>query len=223
MKRLAYILAILCVGTALALTPNERKMVQKIKAEVEEGQADYDAARAGWARADKKAADAEGHAAETEGKLAKAQGDFDRVNKDNKRMQPVYDECTSKWGLGAIWFGIKDLTKHLLIMLAVLVVLAIGLWIASIAAPEAKPIIMIVFYSVGGVFKGIGRGIGLVFTALHNLLERLVAKLKPKPAPPAPFIPPPLEGPTGATGPGPGAIGIAALGGKDNGNDKKDS
>lgn len=159
-------------------------MVQTIKAQVEEGQTNYNAARAGWNSADQKAAAADAHAAETDLKLGDAQKKFDAVNKDNAKMRPVYLECTSKWGLGAIFFGIRDLIKHLLILAAVLAVLAIGIWILSIASPAAAPVITLALRAVGGVFSTAGRGIAAFFGMLHQLLQKLVAKLTPAPKPP---------------------------------------
>lgn len=184
MKTLLTLCLVLGIGlSAVALTPNERKMVQTIQAQVREGQADYDAARAGWARADEQTAAAQATADQAAADLKAAQSKFDAVNKDNERMKPVYDQCTSHWGLGAIAYGIGELVKHLLILLAVIVVLAIGIWILSIAAPVTAPFIMIGLRAVGGVFKIAGRGVAAAFGVLHSLLQRLLAK---KPTPPVP-------------------------------------
>lgn len=220
MKKLftiCYIFAVVFITAALALTPNERKMVQTIKAQVEEGQRDYKDARAGWDSADRNAALADARAAETDLRLKTAQSQFDAVNKDNARMKAVYDECTSKWGLGAIFFGVRDLAKHIFIMIAVLVGLMLVIWIVSIAVPVTAPFIMIGLRAIGGVFSVAGRGVAAFFGLLHRLLQALVAKLKPAPAllalpappppprviPPAPsllfLVPPTPTGPTGPT------------------------
>ncbi len=170
--------------TAFGLTPQERKMVQTIKAQVEEGQRQYDGALIDVRNAKGEAKSANDTAADTASKLKEAQDKFDAVNKDNERMKPVYDQCTSHWGLGAIAYGVGELVKHLLILLAVIVVLAIGIWILSIAAPETAPFIMLGLRAVGGVFRVAGKGIAAGFGAIHTLLTKLVAKLKPASVPP---------------------------------------
>jgi hypothetical protein len=202
----ALAIALLATPPSHALTPSERKLVQDAQAQLRAGAAEYKAA-------DARAAEAEQHATEAGQRAAAAeqtavdlgksvtvlQGqvkDFadkaDAIAKERDKYKSVYDECTKNWGLGAIFYGIKDLTKHIFITIIVLVVLAVGIWILSIAVPVTGPFIALGLRAIGGVFALVGRGVSATFGALHSLLVRV---LTPKPAPPplTPPAPPPIK------------------------------
>jgi hypothetical protein len=175
MKRffLLWTLILTFTGLTLGLTPNERKAVQLAQQELRQGQADYAAAKAALAAADQRAADAQVHAATTDQKLGEAQKQFDTVNKDNVRMKPVYDQCTSKWGIGAIIFGVKDLAKHLMWVAIGGVALIIALYALSFAFP--------IF---GVILAAVVRFFTMIFHGINAALRALEAHLKP--TPPAP-------------------------------------
>jgi hypothetical protein len=201
MKRFYYIIAFAFLTSVFALTPNERKMVQTIKTQVEEGQADYAASQAALSQANHDTAAAAQTAATTASDLAEAQKKFDTVNKDNARMKPVYDQCTKFCGFGAILYGVGRII-HCLMWLVIgvvaLIVVIVGLSIA--------------FPAFGAAMSIVATGLRIPLAALHNVLLRFEAWLKsrkpaPTPTPPpapvtAPAAPPPdAAGPTGAVGP----------------------
>lgn len=180
------------MSSALALTSSERKLVQNIQAQVREAQADYRAAKESTAEADARAAAAEQHAQAADNHAATTDLELGTLKKqisdaaareanDLKliaKMKPVYDQCTSHYGLGAIAYGVGELAKHLLIAIAVLAVLGVGIYVLSF------------FFPIFGVMLGvILKFVGLAFKAIIGAVKRLLS-LIPKPthlpAPPPP-------------------------------------
>jgi hypothetical protein len=116
----------------VGLPPKQQNYVEQAKTELHRGMSEFAEASVKIANADKRASEAELHAAVT-GTALDALGvqitkAYDRekaLAKDNARMKPVYDECTSWWDLGAFIYGFKQLFKHLLILAAVVAGVAI--------------------------------------------------------------------------------------------------
>lgn len=68
----------------------------------------------------------------------------------------IVDQVNSRWGLGAFAYGFKMLFKHLLIMIAVLAVVAIGILVLSFFFPFIIPLIKMIGNVLAGVFNWIG-------------------------------------------------------------------
>lgn len=177
--------SVLLGPSASALTPQERKIIQAAQVQIEQAMVDYAATKSALTDAQQQAAEAEGHAAQTDkdaGVLKKQVDDAYAREKalalDNARMKPVYDECTSKWGLGAIFYGIKELVKHLFIAAIVVVILIVGIMVLSFFFPL-----------IGVIFGAVIRGVSSVFRILPTLLTGMVNlaifRSKSKPPPPA--------------------------------------
>src|SRR5437868_3630217 len=115
MKRTFLIFGLILVSAfSFGLTPAERTVVQRAQIQLRQGKADYAAAKNALAAADQKAADAQAHATATDAANAQLTKDVktfsdkaDSIAKERDKMKPVYDQCTAKWGIGAIIFGIK--------------------------------------------------------------------------------------------------------------------
>lgn len=159
-KFLSLILVALFLSpSAMALTAQERKIIEAAQAQIEIAMQDYAATKTALTNAQQAAADAEGHAAQTDqaaGVLKKQVDDAYAREKalaaDNAKMKPVYDEVRKYWGLGAIMYGIKELVKHLFITIIVVAVLLVGIIVLSFFFP----VVGVVFSLVIGVFRRIG-------------------------------------------------------------------
>jgi hypothetical protein len=159
-KFLALFLGVLFLSpSAFALTPQERKIIEAAQAQIEIAMQDYAATKTALTTAQQAAIDADAHAAQTDqaaGVLKKQVDDAYAREKalasDNAKMKPVYDEVRKYWGLGAIFYGIKELVKHLLITIIVVGVLLVGVAILSFFFP----VVGVVFGFVVGVFRRIG-------------------------------------------------------------------
>jgi hypothetical protein len=101
---------------------------------------------------------------------------------DNAKMKPVYDEVRGYWGLGAIFYGIKELLKHLIIAAIVVVILIVLIIIGSV-------VLQIVFPWLIPIFRGIGAAFGIAVEFLKSLIDRLKPKPTPTPPPPTPLPP----------------------------------
>lgn len=177
MKKTALTCALLCalLSTAFALTPAERKQLQEIQGYVRQGQIEYQQAMSAVGEADQRASLAEEHAATTDTAIENVRKDIkaahDRevtLGKDNAKMKPVYDECVSKWGIGAILFGIKRLTRNLLITALVGAALVAILYGLSFAFP----IFGVALAAVTRIFR-------TIFRALAATMHRLTLHLHP--------------------------------------------
>jgi hypothetical protein len=161
-KILSILLALTLAATpAYALTPKERKVVQKALTDLREAKREYADAQAKLALADERAvqaeqnaADAWGHATVTYEKALTLSKQIDTAHKNEQtmanavaKMKPVYDKCMRWFGVGAILFGFGMLFKHTLIAAAVLLVLAAILWFA---VPLARPILRVPLPPCGG-------------------------------------------------------------------------
>lgn len=102
--------------------------------------------------------------------LRKANSDYESKVKDqniklnklsdkNAKMQKVYDQVNKYWGIGGILYGFGQLFKHLLILTAVIIVVALLLFAASVALKGFFPWLA----PVGAFFNMIGRGIASLF------------------------------------------------------------
>lgn len=185
-KILACILGLMVVisPSASALTAQERKIIQAAQAQIEIAMKDYAATKTALTDAQQAAADAEGHAAQTDQAAAVLKKQVDDAYNQEKalaasvaKMKPVYDECTSKWGLGAIFYGIKELVKHLFIAAIVLGVLAVGVLVLSFFFPLIGVIL-------GAIIRVISSVFGVLGALLKSLIDRLSSIFKPKPTPP---------------------------------------
>ena len=197
MKRAALycIFGVFFVTSSFALTPVERKLVLSIQSEVRQAQADYAKVQADLRQADANAADAYNRAVAAETQTAQTQSALGTLQKaindaaaytaglakQVTKMKPVYDQCTSHWGLGAIAYGVGELAKHLLIAVAVIAVLGVGLYVASFFFPWIGVALGVVGRVIADGFRAIGRAL----KSLGNLIP------KPKPSPPPPAPPPP--------------------------------
>jgi hypothetical protein len=126
---LAMILLLLLSSSAFGLTPAERKLVLKAKAEVKAAKAAVKAAQVendeAWdsaEQADSRALTAQ-HQAEVEHtNLVKAVTLVDE-------WRPKIEQDKRWFGLGRIVFGLADLAKHLLLLAAAIAILAVVFWI----------------------------------------------------------------------------------------------
>jgi hypothetical protein len=158
MKQLLILLAIAC----LALTPAERNIVTDAKKHLDAAKAEniqaWDSAQSAW----NTAAEADAHAKQTDAEAATVRQQIEVAHKNeqalatsNAKMKPVYEQCTKWWGIGAILYGFGQLAKHLLILLAVLVVLAVAVLVLSFFFPAMGPFIRMVGTFFGAVFNRI--------------------------------------------------------------------
>jgi hypothetical protein len=166
MKKLLIIaLALSCV----ALTPQEKKVALKAKNELAEARKERDQAKGELAQAQQAASDSSisaNQAGERANGLQK-QVDSEHAQlqtavNSNAKMKPVYDRVNKYWGIGGIIYGFGQLFKHILILLAVLVGIAILLVVASFFFPALGPILSFVL----------------------SIWNRFLALFKPKPTPP---------------------------------------
>jgi uncharacterized membrane protein len=105
--------------------------------------------------------------ADDRAKTAEAQAktehdELQRAANENAKLRPQAEKLKSlsgHWGINAILFGIGLLVKHILIMIAVIAVLVLILWVASMFVPWLAP--------VGNLFRG--------------LIARIILIFKPKP------------------------------------------
>ena len=172
-KFLSLVLVVLFLSpSAMALTAQERKIIQAAQSQIEIAIQDYAATKTALTNAQQQAADADSHAAITDqaaGVLKKQVDDAYAREKalaiENAKMKPVYDECTKWFGLGAFVYGFKELIKHLLILAGVVIVLGVVVLVLVIIFPWLIPI-----------FVGI---IGAINSAIQAILAMF--KRKPKP------------------------------------------
>jgi hypothetical protein len=162
MKRFVFTLLAL---TCLALTPAERKLVQATQAELHQAQSEYTKAKDQATLADLRAADAQKTAADTNVKLADAQKQIkeysdkaDAIAAERDKMKPVYDRVNKGWGLGAIWYGIQDLSKHLL---------WVGLGVLGL---------VVVLYALSFAFPAIGAALAVV-TSVFRVIAAFITRI----------------------------------------------
>jgi hypothetical protein len=201
---------------AFALTPSERDTLKQVQAYVRQGQVEYNAAMESAAEADQRAADAyaqaslaKQHADDTDKAVGVVKKQIDdahnrevALKKDNDKMKPVYDQVNSKWGLGAFAYGFKVLSRHLLIMAAVIIVLIIGCVIAAAIFPEVLvPIFAGIFHVIGIVFHIIGYFVDKGLRAIAMLFRKSPPPTPPLSMPTTQAVPPPNTTPAPAPAP----------------------
>lgn len=195
MKR-AFILFFLAAfaSTSFALTDQERKIVMDAKQhwqsamrEREQMKADIVAAQSAATSAAQSASLAQASAQSAETKAQDAQKQVDVEHKNLvaaeslvKKMQKVYDQCTSHWGLGAIAYGVGELAKHIFIAIIVIAVLGIGIFVLSFFFPL-----------IGVIFGVVARAIGAGLRALGRILKNMLPAHAPPLTPPPASTPPP--------------------------------
>lgn len=164
MNKWLLILSICC----LALTPAEKKAIQQAKDYVDKAKQENIEAWGEAKQAWDKAYDAEQHAKNTDVEITKTKKQIEEAHKneqrlgdENAKMKPVYDQVNKYWGIGGIIYGFQRLAKHLLILLAVLVGLALIIWVVSLFVPWLKPLI--------GIFNNI-------LTSILNFIKNLFKK-----------------------------------------------
>lgn len=84
--------------------------------------------------------------------------DYDKAAAKITAQDKIIKEVNGAWGLGAFIYGFKVLTKHLLILAAVIVVLLIAAWVLSLFFPL------------------VGVGLTFVFGAISSIINRIRGK-----------------------------------------------
>jgi hypothetical protein len=164
MKKLAYtcLLVCACLSTASALTKKERALVTVIQSEVREGINDLSQSHTELANAQKQILDTQHYAFETDkaigvvkAKAAEEHKNLVAFAKLNAKMKPVYDQVTKWCGFGAIVYGLGRIVHCLMwlvIGIVILVVVVIGLSVASPAFGAAVSIILTMLRIPVGLF-----------------------------------------------------------------------
>lgn len=136
------LLLVVLATSVLALTPAERKLVERAKTHLQEAKKEKAASDAEVILADQRATESENHVKETDDKLVTLNGDIKKAHDnekilaaENDKMRPVYEKCNRWWGIGAIAWGFGRLFRNLLITAVALAVLAGVLWGLSFFFP----------------------------------------------------------------------------------------
>lgn len=157
-RTLLTILALAC----LALTPVEKRAVNKAITKIAEAQAHYaDSDKKiieAWAYASK----ADARAFETDAKIGPLQEQINVSHKNEEELAKKVGKYEPFWKMGHRWFGIGGilqgfgiLATHALILIGFIVIALIAFWGLSLAFPILRPIIAI----IAGFFKRIWAGI----------------------------------------------------------------
>ncbi len=144
MKRICAILLILC-SSAFALTPHERQLVTKARDELRLHDQERDKAIAESEAAKQTAAQSAESAnlAEQRAQTAEAQATAEHaqlvIAVGYKVKADKLDSLNKHWGLNAVLYGFGVLARHILILIAVLIVLAILIGVGSLLLKTAFP------------------------------------------------------------------------------------
>lgn len=158
-KFLTIFLVLLMSIGAMGLTPRERTIVKHAQEHLYVAGLQFNAAQAHAKAADDAMVEANRHLATAEKEVKDAHQREINLAKDNDKMRPVYLKVTSKWGLGAIFFGIALLLKHLLILGLVILSLMAALYALSFMFPVigvAVKAIAVFIHMVGGWIHTVG-------------------------------------------------------------------
>jgi phage-related protein len=172
MKKFLILILILNCSVALALNENEKKLVIHAKGALSEAQKNYNTQKLQAEQAEKRAEEAEKeaeeankNAAQTAQNILTLQGDIKKASAREAKLvirvnnlQRLEKKVNSLWGIGAIIYGFERLAKHIFILIAVLIGLALILWVVSFFVPWLKPLI--------GIFNNI-------LTAILNFIKNL--------------------------------------------------
>lgn len=162
-KFLTIFLVLLMSFGAMGLTPRERTIVKHAQEHLYVAGLQFNAAQEHAKAADDAMVEANRRLATAEKEVKDAHQREIDLAKDNEKMRPVYKQVTSKWGLGAIFFGIALLLKHLLILGLVILSLAAALYALSFMFP----VIGIVVKAIGMFFHKLAGTLYKLGTHLH--------------------------------------------------------
>lgn len=161
--KIAIFLFLMSFGVCFGLTPRERTIVKHAQEHLYVAGLQFNAAQEHAKAADDAMVLSNRHLATAEQEVKDAHQREINLAKDNDKMRPVYLKVTSKWGLGAIFFGITLLLKHLLILGLVILSLTAALYALSFMFP----VIGIVVKAIAVFIRMVGGWIHTVGTHLH--------------------------------------------------------
>lgn len=149
---------------AFGLTPVERKTVLHAREQLHLSINQFNAANESALAADNALVTANLRLAQLDKDIGAAHEREIALAKLNAKMKPVYDTCTSRWGLGAIGFGLSMLFKHILILLTVVALLGVALYVLSFFFP----VIGVVMKAIAVFFHMIANRVHALGLHLHS-------------------------------------------------------
>jgi hypothetical protein len=90
------------------------------------------------------------------GQIEKAHKNEQDLARYNAYAKPIIEQVNRWWGIGGILYGFKVLSRHLFILIAVLAVLAVGVFALSFVFPAIMPFIRMTGSFIGMFFRKLG-------------------------------------------------------------------